>query len=59
MDELKKSKISLHEWQELCTGGVLERKEMKTKMDRNTFIKEVREKISKKNKLKKLFLKNK
>ena len=59
MDELKKSKISLHEWQELCTGGVLERKEMKTIMDRNTFIKEVREKISKKNKLKKLFLKNK
>jgi len=59
IDELKKSKISLHEWQELCTGGVLERKELRKIMDFSTFIKEVREKISNKDKLKKLFLKNK
>lgn len=59
MDELKKSKISLHEWQELCTGGVLERKSLRKIMDFSAFIKEVREKISKKDKLKKLFLKNK
>ena len=59
IDELKKSKISLHEWQELCTGGVLERKSLRKIMDFSTFIKEVREKISNKDKLKKLFLKNK
>ena len=59
IDELKKSKISLHEWQELCTGGVLERKSLRKIMDFSAFIKEVREKISKKDKLKKLFLKNK
>lgn len=59
MEELKKSKISLHEWQELCTGGVLERKSLRKIMDFSAFIKEVREKISKKDKLKKLFLKNK
>jgi len=59
IDELKKSKISLHEWQELCTGGVLERKSLQKNMDFSTFIKEVREKISNKDKLKKLFLKNK
>lgn len=57
IDELKKSKISLHEWQELCTGGVLERKSLRKIMDFSTFIKEVREKISNKDKLKKLFLK--
>jgi hypothetical protein len=59
MDDLKKSKITLHEWQELCTGGVLERKSLRKIMDFSTFIKEVREKISNKDKLKKLFLKNK
>jgi hypothetical protein len=59
MDDLKKSKITLHEWQELCTGGVLERKSLRKIMDFSAFIKEVREKISKKDKLKKLFLKNK
>jgi hypothetical protein len=59
IDELKKSKISLHEWQELCTGGVLKRKSLRKIMDFSAFIKEVREKISKKDKLKKLFLKNK
>ena len=59
IDELKKSKISLHEWQELCTGGVLKRKSLRKIMDFSTFIKEVREKISNKDKLKKLFLKNK
>ena len=59
IDDLKKSKITLHEWQELCTGGVLERKSLRKIMDFSTFIKEVREKISNKDKLKKLFLKNK
>jgi len=59
LDELKQSKISLHEWQELCTGGVLERKTLRKIMNFNTFIQEVRKKISNKDKLKKLFLKNK
>lgn len=59
LDDLKQSKISLHEWQELCTGGVLERKTLRKIMNFNTFIQEVREKISNKDKLKKLFLKNK
>jgi hypothetical protein len=42
IQELQKSKISLHQWQELCVAGVLERKKMQTIIDSNSFLNKVK-----------------
>jgi len=39
---LVKSKISLHQGQELCVAGVLGRKEMQTRIDSNSFINKIK-----------------
>jgi len=42
MKELKDSKISLHQWQELCVAGVLRTKKMQTIIDSNSFINKIK-----------------
>jgi len=42
IQELQKSKISLHQWQELCVAGVLERNEMQTIIDSNSFLNKIK-----------------
>ena len=42
IQELQRSKISLHQWQELCVAGVLERNEMQTIIDSNSFLNKIK-----------------
>jgi len=42
LKELQKSKISLHQWQELCVAGVLERNEMQTIINSNSFLNKIK-----------------
>jgi len=67
LDELKESVITLHEWQELCVAGVLERKKMQKIINLNPFVQDIKQTIDKQRKdekvkiqerVKKLFYKN-
>ena len=42
LKELQESKISLHQWQELCVAGVLERNEMQTIINSNSFLNKIK-----------------
>jgi hypothetical protein len=42
IQELQRSKISLHQWQELCVAGVLERNEMQTIINSNSFLNKIK-----------------
>ena len=67
LDELKESVITLHEWQELCVAGVLERKKMQKIINLNPFVQDIKqaidnqrkdEKVKIQERVKKLFYKN-
>ena len=67
LDELRDSVITLHEWQELCVAGVLERKKMQKIINLNPFVQDIKQTIDKQRKdekvkiqerVKKLFYKN-
>ena len=45
LDELKESVITLHEWQELCVAGVLERKKMQKIINLNPFVQDIKHTI--------------
>ena len=45
LDELKESVITLHEWQELCVAGVLERKKMQKIINLNPFVQDIKQAI--------------
>jgi len=45
LDELKDSVITLHEWQELCVAGVLERKKMQKIINLNPFVQDIKHNI--------------
>jgi hypothetical protein len=45
LDELKESVITLHEWQELCVAGVLERKKMQKIINLNPFVQGIKQTI--------------
>ena len=45
LDELKESVITLHEWQELCVAGVLERKKMQKIINLNQFVQDIKHKL--------------
>jgi len=45
LDELKESVITLHEWQELCVAGVLERKKMQNIINLNPFVQDIKHTI--------------
>jgi hypothetical protein len=51
MKELKESKISLHQWQELCVAGVLERNKMQAIINLNPFVQDIRTRVEEKNKI--------
>ena len=66
LDELKESVITLHEWQELCVAGVLERKKMQKIINLNPFVQGIKhtidnqrkdEKVKIQERVKKLFYK--
>ena len=42
LPELQRSKISLHQWQELCVAGVLERNEMQSIINSNSFLNKIK-----------------
>ena len=50
LDELKDSVITLHEWQELCVAGVLERKKMQKIINLNPFVQDIKQTIDKQRK---------
>ena len=50
LDELKESVITLHEWQELCVAGVLERKKMQKIINLNPFVQDIKQTIDKQRK---------
>ena len=67
LDELRDSVITLHEWQELCVAGVLERKKMQKIINLNPFVQDIKqtidnqrkdEKVKIQERVKKLFYKN-
>jgi hypothetical protein len=67
LDELRDSVITLHEWQELCVAGVLERKKMQKIINLNPFVQDIKhkldvqrkdEKVKIQDRVKKLFYKN-
>ena len=45
LDELRDSVITLHEWQELCVAGVLERKKMQKIINLNPFFQDIKQAI--------------
>ena len=45
LDELRDSVITLHEWQELCVAGVLERKKMQKIINLNPFVQDIKQAI--------------
>ena len=45
LDELKDSVITLHEWQELCVAGVLERKKMQKIINLNPIVQDIKHTI--------------
>jgi hypothetical protein len=45
LDELKESVITLHEWQELCVAGVLEREKMQKIINLNPFVQDIKQTI--------------
>lgn len=45
LDELRDSVITLHEWQELCVAGVLERKKMQKIINLNPFVQDIKQGI--------------
>ena len=45
LDELRDSVITLHEWQELCVAGVLERKKMQKIINLNPFVQDIKQTI--------------
>ena len=45
LDELRDSVITLHEWQELCVAGVLERKKMQKIINLNPFVQDIKHNI--------------
>jgi len=50
LDELKESVITLHEWQELCVAGVLEREKMQKIINLNPFVQDIKQTIDKQRK---------
>ena len=42
LPELQRSKISLHQWQELCVAGVFERNEMQSIINSNSFLNKIK-----------------
>ena len=50
LDELRDSVITLHEWQELCVAGVLERKKMQKIINLNPFVQDIKQTIDKQRK---------
>ena len=45
LDELRDSVITLHEWQELCVAGVLDRKKMQKIINLNPFFQDIKQAI--------------
>ena len=45
LDDLKESVITLHEWQELCVAGVLEREKMQKIINLNPFVQDIKQTI--------------
>ncbi len=67
LDDLKESVITLHEWQELCVAGVLEREKMQKIINLNPFVQDIKqtidnqrkeEKVKIQERVKNLFYKN-